>query len=93
MGGAAEPPRRLPEDHALFAGHLAPGHAAAAAQLAGHDLALVLGAPVFAFLPYQPGGPAMPELFQVTDDPDEAARAPTALAWSLTRRASSTSCW
>jgi benzoylformate decarboxylase len=40
----------------------------------------VLGAPVFAFLPYQPGGPAMPELIQVTDDPDEAARAPTALS-------------
>ncbi len=78
---APQSPRAgFPEDHALFAGHLAPGHAAAAAQLAGHDLALVLGAPVFAFLPYQPGGPSMPELIQVTDDPDEAARAPTALS-------------
>jgi benzoylformate decarboxylase len=78
---APQSPRAgFPEDHALFAGHLAPGHAAAAAQLAGHDLALVLGAPVFAFLPYQPGGPEMPDLIQVTDDPDEAARASTALS-------------
>ncbi len=78
---APQSPRAgFPEDHALFAGHLAPGEAAAAAQLSGHDLALVLGAPVFAFLPYQPGRCAMPALIQVTDDPDEAARAPTALS-------------
>jgi benzoylformate decarboxylase len=47
----------------------------AAAQLAGRDLALVLGAPVFAFLPYEPGEAAFPEIVHVTDDPDEAARA------------------
>jgi benzoylformate decarboxylase len=69
----------FPEDHPLYQGHLAPGHASAAEQLAGLDLALVLGAPIFAFLPYEPGGPALPPLIHVTDDPDEAARAPAAL--------------
>jgi benzoylformate decarboxylase len=69
----------FPEDHPQYQGHLAPGRATAAAQLAGLDLALVLGAPVFAFLPYQPGGPALPPLIHVTEDPGEAARAPAAL--------------
>jgi benzoylformate decarboxylase len=69
----------FPEDHALYQGHLAAGRASAATQLAGLDLALVLGAPVFAFLPYEPGGPALPPLILVTDDPGEAARAPAAL--------------
>ena len=63
------------EDHPLYRGHLAAGRATAAAQLAGCDLALVLGAPVFAFLPYEPGDAAFPALLHVTDDPDEAARA------------------
>ncbi len=70
----------FPEDHPQYRGHLAPGRATAAAQLIGLDLALVLGAPVFAFLPYQPGGPELPPLILVTDDPHEAARAPTALS-------------
>jgi benzoylformate decarboxylase len=70
----------FPEDHPQYQGHLAPGRAAAAAQLAGLDLALVLGAPVFAFLPYQSGGPELPPLIHVTDDPGEAARAPAALS-------------
>jgi len=69
----------FPEDHRHYQGHLAPGRASAAAQLAGLDLALVLGAPVFAFLPYQPGGPRLPPLIHVTDDAEEAARAPAAL--------------
>ena len=68
------------EDHPLYQGHLAPGRATAAAQLAGCDLALVLGAPVFAFLPYEPrraSGPGrFPQIIHVTDDPGEAARAP-----------------
>jgi benzoylformate decarboxylase len=71
------------EDHPLYQGHLAPGRATAAAQLAGCDLALVLGAPVFAFLPFEPGrapggagGGRFPQIIHVTDDPGEAARAP-----------------
>ena len=63
------------EDHPLYQGHLAPGRATAAAQLAGRDLALVLGAPVFAFLPYEPGAAAFPQIIHVTDDSAEAARA------------------
>jgi benzoylformate decarboxylase len=69
------------EDHPLYQGHLAPGRATAAAQLERCDLALVLGAPVFAFLPFEtaparPGGVRFPEIIHVTDDPGEAARAP-----------------
>jgi benzoylformate decarboxylase len=66
------------EDHPLYQGHLAPGRATAAAQLSRCDLALVIGAPVFAFLPFEPGaagGSALPEIIHVTDDPGEAARA------------------
>ncbi len=77
---APQAPRAgFPEDHPLFQGHLAPGRASAAAQLAEADLALVLGAPVFAYLPFEPGG-ALPALVHVTDDPDEAARGRTALS-------------
>ncbi|HEY6523808.1 MAG TPA: benzoylformate decarboxylase [Solirubrobacteraceae bacterium] len=65
----------FPEDHPLYRGHLAPGRVSAAAQLAGRDLALVLGAPVFAFLPFEPGEAAFPAIIHVTDDPGEAARA------------------
>jgi benzoylformate decarboxylase len=69
------------EDHPLYQGHLAPGRVSLARQLAGRDLALVLGAPVFAFLPYETaparaGAVRLPELIHVTDDPGEAARAP-----------------
>ncbi len=68
------------EDHPLYRGHLAPGRVTAAAQLAGCDLALVLGAPVFAFLPFETaparaGGVRFPPIIHVTDDPGEAARA------------------
>ena len=85
---APQAPRAgFPEDHALFRGHLAAGHASAAAQLARADLALVLGAPAFAFLPYEPGG-ALPPLVQVTDDPDEAARGPpsSSRSWPTSAR-------
>ena len=64
------------EDHPLYQGHLAPGRATAAAQLAGCDLVVVLGAPVFAFLPFEPGAVTFPPIVHVTEDPGEAARAP-----------------
>ncbi len=67
----------FPEDHPLYRGHLAPGYGSAAAQLSGFEVVLVAGAPVFAFLPYEPSEAAMPAIVQVTDDPDEAARAPS----------------
>ncbi|MBV9803016.1 MAG: benzoylformate decarboxylase [Solirubrobacterales bacterium] len=70
----------FPEDHPLYRGHLAPGYGSAAAQLSGFEVALVVGAPVFAFLPYEPSEEAMPAIVQITDDADEAARAPSALS-------------
>lgn len=78
---APQAPRAgFPEDHPQFQGHLAPGYATAAAQLAGCDLVLVLGAPVFAFLPYEPAEVELPPIIHVTDDPEEAARAPALLS-------------
>src|ERR1700682_1567253 len=47
-------------------------------SLAGHDLVLVAGAPVFQYYPYAPGNylPPGAELVAIVDDPDAAARAP-----------------
>jgi benzoylformate decarboxylase len=70
----------FPEDHALYRGHLAPGYGSAAAQLSGVEVALVIGAPVFAFLPYEPSDRPLPSIVHVTDDADEAARAPSVLS-------------
>ncbi|HEX2772322.1 MAG TPA: thiamine pyrophosphate-dependent enzyme, partial [Micromonosporaceae bacterium] len=49
-----------------------------AEKLAGHDTVLVVGAPVFRYYPHIPGEyvPAGSRLLHITDDPDEAARAP-----------------
>ena len=67
----------FPEDHPLFRGHLAPAQRQLAEQLSGHDVVLVLGAPVFLYYPYVPG-PVVERgtrVFQITEDPEEAARA------------------
>jgi benzoylformate decarboxylase len=78
---APQSPRAgFPEDHYLFAGHLAAGAARLASQLAGHDLALVAGAPVFAVLAYEPERDRLPQLALLTDDIAEAARGPAALS-------------
>jgi benzoylformate decarboxylase len=78
---APQSPRAgFPEDHVLFAGHLAPGAARLAAQLAGHDLVMVAGAPVFAVLVYEPERGPRPEMVLLTDDLGEAARAPAAVS-------------
>ena len=72
----------FPQDHPLFRGHLAPAQALLAHQLAGYDLVLVLGAPVFLYYPYVPG-PVVDEgarVIQITDNPEEAARAATGLS-------------
>jgi benzoylformate decarboxylase len=70
----------FPEDHPLYRGHLAPGRATVAAQLDGLEVALVVGAPLFAFLPYEPSDQPLPALVHITDDPDEGARAPSAFS-------------
>ncbi|MEV0678930.1 benzoylformate decarboxylase [Actinosynnema sp. NPDC050436] len=76
----APSPYRLPfpNRHELFRGVLPAGIAAVSDALAGHDLVLVLGAPVFRYHQHVPG-PYLPpgsRLVQVTDDPGAAARAP-----------------
>lgn len=71
-----------PEDDALFAGFLPASREAVVSALAGHDLILVFGAPVFTyhvegFGPYVPDGAA---LIQIVDDPATAARTPVGTA-------------
>ena len=68
----------FPEDHPLFAGFLAADREKIVASLAGHDLILVLGAPVFTYH-VEGFGRHIPEgarLFQLIDDPAVAAWAP-----------------
>jgi benzoylformate decarboxylase len=68
----------FPEGHAAFRGLLPPAIGPVSETLAGHDLVLVIGASVFAYYPNIPG-PLLPEgasLVFITNDPDEAARAP-----------------
>jgi len=69
----------FPESHPLFAAFLSAGKEAIVQQLAGHDLVLALGAPVFTyhaegFGPYLPAGT---RLFQLINDPDVASWLPT----------------
>jgi benzoylformate decarboxylase len=67
----------FPEDHRLFAGHLPPVRTQLAARLEGHDLVLVLGAPVFTYHVHAEGAvlPAGAALWLMTDDAEAAARA------------------
>ena len=68
----------FPESHPLFAGHLAAAPDAVGAALAGFDLVLVLGAPVFTF--HVVGECALfadgMALWHLTTDGEAAARAP-----------------
>jgi benzoylformate decarboxylase len=68
----------FPEDHPQFRGVLPFAIGPLAETLRGHDTVLVVGAPVFRYYPHMPGDylPAGARLLHVTDDPDEAARAP-----------------
>jgi benzoylformate decarboxylase len=68
----------FPEDHPQFQGHLPPAIGPLAQKLHGHDTVLVIGAPVFRYYPYVPGqyAPDGTRVLHITDDPDEAARAP-----------------
>jgi benzoylformate decarboxylase len=72
----------FPERHPLFAGFLPADREQIVARLAGSDLILVLGAPVFTYH-VEGEGPHVPpgaSLVQLTDDPAAAARAPVGLA-------------
>jgi benzoylformate decarboxylase len=68
----------FPEDHPQFAGFLTPRRTTLAEQLGGHDVVVVLGAPAFTYHVPSEGQLVAEgtELFQLVDDPDEAARAP-----------------
>jgi len=72
----------FPQDHPQFAGHLPSDRSALRDVLSEHDLVLVVGAPVLRQYPFREGPLAGPgtRFVLVTDDADEAARAPAALA-------------
>jgi benzoylformate decarboxylase len=72
----------FPEGHPHFQGVLPPAIGPVGQALEGHDFVLVAGSSVFPYYPYIPG-PPLPEgadLVAITNDPDEAARAPVGQA-------------
>jgi len=68
----------FPEDHPLYCGGLPFAIGPLSEKLKGHDVALIIGAPVFRYYPYVPGSylPAGLRLVHISDDPAETARAP-----------------
>ncbi|WP_460060520.1 thiamine pyrophosphate-dependent enzyme [Streptomyces sp. YKOK-I1] len=64
----------FPQDHPSFAGHLPAGRSGVRAALAGHDVLLVVGAPVLRQYPREPGElvPDGMTVLQVTPYADEA---------------------
>jgi len=68
----------FPENHPLYSGGLPFAIEPLSKKLEGHDVALVVGAPVFRYYPYVPGPylPAGLRLLHISDDPAETARAP-----------------
>jgi benzoylformate decarboxylase len=68
----------FPEDHPAFQGVLPPAVGPLAQTLADHDLVLVVGSSVFPYYPNIPGDflAEGTSLLAITNDPDEAARAP-----------------
>ena len=72
----------FPQDHPLFAGFLSHARDGLRSQLAGHDVILSVGAPVFRQYAYVPG-PLLPDgatIGLITDDADEAHRSPADVA-------------
>ncbi|MYL85054.1 benzoylformate decarboxylase [Desulfovibrio aerotolerans] len=66
----------FPGNHPLYAGVLPPAVGPLGQALAGHDLVIVVGAPVFRYYPWVAGEtlPAGTKLLQIIDDPYEAAK-------------------
>jgi thiamine pyrophosphate-dependent acetolactate synthase large subunit-like protein len=72
----------FPQDHPQFAGHLPAGRARLRDALGGHDLILVVGAPVFRQYPFEPG-PFVADgttVALITDDAEDAHHSPVDLA-------------
>lgn len=68
----------FPENHFLYSGELPVAIGSLSQKLEGHDVALVVGAPVFRYYFHAPG-PYLPNgmrLLHISDDPVETARAP-----------------
>lgn len=68
----------FPENHPQYRGGLPFAIGPLSERLAGHDVGIVIGAPVFRYYPYV-AGEYLPEgmsLLHVTDDPAEAGKAP-----------------
>jgi benzoylformate decarboxylase len=68
----------FPESHRLHAGFLPAGIKPLGQKFAGHDLVIVVGAPVFRYYPFV-AGPYLPQgatLLQITDDPNMSSKAP-----------------
>lgn len=68
----------FPTTHACFRGVLPSGMASITRLLTGHDLIVVLGAPVFRYHQHEPGAllPPQAQLVSITLDIHEATRAP-----------------
>jgi len=68
----------FPETHPLYAGPLGLTIADVEQQIRGHDLVIVIGAPVFRYYPYVAGQylPEGSELLHITSDPHVAGVAP-----------------
>ncbi|WP_334270000.1 hypothetical protein [Edaphobacter sp. HDX4] len=68
----------FPEKHPLYSGGLPFAIGPLSKKLEGHDVALVIGAPVFRYYPYVPGAylPTGLRLLHISDDAAETARAP-----------------
>ncbi|QYB00246.1 benzoylformate decarboxylase (plasmid) [Rhodococcus sp. USK10] len=73
----------FPTRHASFRGMLPTGIGEISTVLDGYDLVIVIGAPVFRYHQYIPGRylPDGASLIHITDDADEAARAPMGTAY------------
>jgi benzoylformate decarboxylase len=73
----------FPTDHPLFRGMLLPAAPRITQALDGHDVIVVIGAPLFLVYPYLPGPLTPPgaRAYLITDDPAEAARAPATAAF------------
>lgn len=68
----------FPEDHRLYSGGLPFAIGPLCEKLKGHDVGIVIGAPVFRYYPYVAGDylPDGMKLLHISDDPAETSRAP-----------------